>query len=311
MRTSRQWRGGFTLIELLVVIAIIAVLIALLLPAVQQAREAARRSQCKNNLKQLGLALHNYHGSHNVFPPNSHGNATALPNGFSWRVMILPDLDQAPLYNKFNYNARITDPANLLLCQTVIQAYLCPSDPTRPIKTDLYSNWCFPGNATGATGTASTNVCDSSTGTPYATTAAVSSYSGMCGLDVDAGPNGMFIRRQDYVVRIRDMTDGTTNTIVVGETSPSYNKFSAWASSDGEIQTTNAINAPRLLCGTSPCQYPTLGWPQSVASQSFHVGGAHFLLGDGSVQFLSENMSLPIYQQLSNMRDGLPTGGIQ
>ncbi|MCA9163285.1 MAG: DUF1559 domain-containing protein, partial [Planctomycetales bacterium] len=95
---------GFTLVELLVVIAIIAILIALLLPAVQQAREAARRSQCRNNMKQLGLALHNYHDSNQCFPPNSHGNATNLPNGFSWRVMILPGLDQGPLYNKFNFS---------------------------------------------------------------------------------------------------------------------------------------------------------------------------------------------------------------
>jgi len=310
MEARYRRRAAFTLIELLVVIAIIAVLIALLLPAVQQAREAARRSQCKNNLKQIGLALHNYHDSHNVFPPNSHGNATALPNGFSWRVMVLPYIDQGPLYNRFNFNARITDPANLVTSQNPMPAYLCPSDPTPAVKTNLHPNWCFPGNATGATGIASTNVCDIA-GSTYDTTAAVSCYSGVGGLDVDAGPNGMFRRRQDYVVRFRDMVDGTSNTLVVGEISPTYNIFSGWVPSDGVIQTTHAINASALTCGSTPCTHPTLGWPLTVSAQSFHVGGAHFILGDGSVQFLSQNMNLAVYQQLGNYADGLPVGGFQ
>src|SRR6201996_1630152 len=90
---------GFTLIELLVVIAIIAVLIALLLPAVEQAREAARRTQCKNNLKQMGLALHNYHDTNNTFPPGWIGQSTAAYSGFGWNTMLLPSIDQGPLYN--------------------------------------------------------------------------------------------------------------------------------------------------------------------------------------------------------------------
>jgi prepilin-type N-terminal cleavage/methylation domain-containing protein len=114
-------RRGFTLIELLVVIAIIAVLIALLLPAVQQAREAARRTQCKNNMKQLGLAMHNYHDTFRVFPPgwiavDPATNAQSAHegiSGFGWGTMLLPQIDQSPLYNQLNLNLAINDPANL------------------------------------------------------------------------------------------------------------------------------------------------------------------------------------------------------
>src|SRR5581483_8700238 len=102
----RSWKKGFTLIELLVVIAIIAILIALLLPAVQQAREAARRTQCKNNLKQLGLALHNYHDNFNTFPPGGVNGTAATSNyqGWGWSIMLLPQIDQAPLYNQINFS---------------------------------------------------------------------------------------------------------------------------------------------------------------------------------------------------------------
>ena len=310
MSSARFPRRAFTLIELLVVIAIIAILIALLLPAVQQAREAARRSTCKNNLKQLGIALHGYHEAHGSLPPNSNGGPNNLPNGFSWRVMILPLIDQGPLYNKFNFSLRITEPTHLELCQTILPVYLCPSDPTSAIKSDLHTNWCFPGNATGASGTdGSSGNCDPSGG-PYTQTAAVTTYTGVAGLHPDNGPGGLFRRRQTKVVRFRDMTDGVSNTLAVGESSPKYNPFSAWVSSDSPVPTAYAINSSSLLCGPSPCQYPSIGWPQTTASQSFHEGGAHFLVGDGSVHFLSENMDLQVFQQLGHISDGLPTGGL-
>jgi prepilin-type N-terminal cleavage/methylation domain-containing protein/prepilin-type processing-associated H-X9-DG protein len=135
-------RNGFTLIELLVVIAIIAILMSLLLPAVQQAREAARRTQCKNNLKQLGLALHNYEGAHQVFPPScilnpyvdgamygvSYGDQHRVtPPGHGWGICLLPFLDQSPLYTSFNLNEPCWAPVNARAAATPVQAFLCPS----------------------------------------------------------------------------------------------------------------------------------------------------------------------------------------
>src|SRR5579872_536707 len=124
MFRSRNRRRGFTLIELLVVIAIIAVLVSLLLPAVQQAREAARRSQCKNNLKQFGLAMHNYLSSYSVFP--LCGSSTV--NSMSVHTFLLPSLDQGPLYNQINFNVIWSDPSNAVPLAAVVPMFLCPSD---------------------------------------------------------------------------------------------------------------------------------------------------------------------------------------
>ena len=139
----RPSRGrGFTLIELLVVIAIIAILIALLLPAVQQAREAARRTQCKNNLKQIGLALYNYESTHRIFPPSCITNPYATgaidgisfpddqmvgPSGFGWGALILPQLEQLPLYNQFNFSTACWSISNKVAAATPVSVFLCPS----------------------------------------------------------------------------------------------------------------------------------------------------------------------------------------
>ena len=136
-RSLFRARTGFTLIELLVVIAIIAVLIALLLPAVQQAREAARRSQCKNNLKQMGLALHNYHDTYNRFPlpgllcvnPGASPGVGGLLTTSNWTLATLPYNDQAPVYNAYNLNYSAWQPVNTAAVQTRLPVYLCPSTP--------------------------------------------------------------------------------------------------------------------------------------------------------------------------------------
>ncbi|HLQ46430.1 MAG TPA: DUF1559 domain-containing protein, partial [Planctomycetaceae bacterium] len=194
----REHARGFTLIELLVVIAIIAILISLLLPAVQQAREAARRSQCKNNLKQIGLALQNYHSSANRFPPGYVAGATypATSNGWGWSAMILPYLDQAPLYRKINFGLPVEHPNNVTAIQTFVSAYLCPSDPV--------DNGPF--NVTDATGA-------------FVTTAAPFSYAATVGDDSsdvnDPTGNGAFFRNSG--IRIGDLSDGTSTTVLAGE----------------------------------------------------------------------------------------------
>ena len=216
MKHSIFKNRGFTLIELLVVIAIIAILIALLLPAVQQAREAARRSQCKNNLKQLGLATHNYHDSHNVFPI-SHGDTG---NSFGWRAMILPYVDQSPLYNKINFNGNIVDAGNLEIAQTPLGLFHCPSDPSANNVSggnQVWSNWCFPASCPAAS---RNNI-------------AVTTYKGVDGRAYDQSltaspmPHGMFDRRMglqasgggnslitpNRTMKMRDVLDGTSNVL--------------------------------------------------------------------------------------------------
>lgn len=310
-------RKGFTLIELLVVIAIIAILIALLLPAVQQAREAARRSQCVNNLKQLGLALHNYHDTHGVLPPGWIGvdAATRQPHaedgvsGFSWGTMILPMLDQTPLYNRINFSDSCMSTAgnnNQALLRTILPAFRCPSD-SGP------QTWQIFDEATGAT--------------PLATLANAN-YVGAFGNSVqgytdysweddieDNGPdhqirgNGMFWHNSN--VRFRDVSDGLSNTVLVGEhktdllpdpAEPDEQWFSTW----GAVIPEGAEAIARVL-GLAD---HTPNHPSTHLDDfsSPHVGGAHFLFGDGRVRFLTENVDLGLFKAINTRAGGEVVG---
>lgn len=294
-------RRGFTLIELLVVIAIIAVLIALLLPAVQQAREAARRSACRNNLKQLGLALHNYHDTHNIFPMNMRHFVTApSPNntGFSFISFLLPYLDQAPLYNQLNFNYSISNSANSSnsnLSKTRLSVLLCPSDPTPGYREDLAATWNWPSG-------------------PGTTTnrglGGVTCYKGWAGLGVgDTIANGMFERTTESTIRMRDVTDGTSNVFAMAEHSPSYAPWCAWISTNGVWVTyrdDTRLNGIKLTIPTP--SNTEVGGPREAAV-SMHVGGGFFLMADGSVHFVSENINSTVYKQIGCHNDGLPAGG--
>jgi len=326
---NKQWRCfrflGFTLIELLVVIAIIAVLIALLLPAVQQAREAARRSQCKNNLKQIGLALHNYHETYGLFPfstANSSSNAGDTPAGapilnHSGWVMLLPYLDQAPLYNQFNFNWATgyrnynggtvvggTDPAvntNLNLSRVVLNALLCPSDAGKRVypSVDTAANY-----GCGVTNSVSTSygfsVASGNGGTLW------SAYA--TNTRTMFGPNSNS--------RIRDITDGTSNTVAVVETTLDVydGKTQPWACSAHvgqgiNLASTNAaygINNWYCCAWQTPAnQHYQIGRNGEWGSPgSLHTGGLQILLGDGSVRFLSENVSMNTRTCLARIGDG-------
>lgn len=276
-RTDHPVRG-FTLIELLVVIAIIAILIALLLPAVQQARESARRTQCKNNLKQIGLALHNYADAFNRFPPGyvASADTTATTPGWGWSAMILPQLDQSPLYNQINFNLPIEHASNATAIRSSIPAYQCPSD--------IYSPGPFP-----ITNSANVQVVQ----------AGPSCYIGCVGndsSDVDNNltpGNGMLYRNSN--ITFGDVIDGTSNTIIVGERS--------WSQANGSW--VGAPNAGRLRAGSRNPFAPLdaaaslllLGhthWINIMNDpdgglddiSSLHTGGAHVLFVDGSVRFL-------------------------
>lgn len=321
LKTQRAWpaRIGFTLVELLVVIAIIGILVGLLLPAVQAAREAARRMQCSNNLKQIGLALHNYHDGHRSFPKvwyywngNSNGadrQPAGFFSGFGWRVMILPFMEQGNLYNQFDFSQPIhstNSPAgavpNLTLVQTPVQTYLCPSDPTgartKPGNQYLWSNWCFPHG-----------------GCPQNVSVAVTTYKGLTGAGYDQVfaqvpyPAAMFDRRRGAGMKFSSMSDGTTNTIAVTESSPEFNAWTGWATWHVAAHAQQGPNHARRFYGSTVRPANQHGWTAGLTASSFHVGGVNTVMGDGSVHFLSENINLLTYQQLVDPDDGFPVGG--
>lgn len=307
MRATRRRRWGFTLIELLVVIAIIAILIALLLPAVQQAREAARRSQCKNNLKQLGLALHNYHDVHNQLAPNLVSGGDAWTAGRhrkgSWLVHCLPFLDQAPLFQKINFTGGITQNGNNLHLND-IPTIKCPSDP----KGGRANN-----SATRVSNYASSIGAQSMSGNP--------TCPGYPGNVFGDGPSthtdtqdptqisGLFARKA-WAAKFSQVTDGLSNTITVGEILPnkSDHGVQGWHLSNAHwYATTGPINYPTTDNGGSGCNSWS-SWNVANGFKSTHTGGAHFLMGDGSTRFISEHIDYRNYQKLGSRRDGETLG---
>ncbi len=329
-------RRGFTLIELLVVIAIIAILIALLLPAVQQTREAARRTQCKNHLRQIGLALHNYHDTHAAFPPGyivrNIASAAMAPAesavggpGFAWGSMILPMLEQGPLYNRLDFSRNSQDPVNIDLARTVLPVFRCPSDPAPD-----------------------TFVVTDTGGTTYEL--ASSNYVGIFGygsVTMHAGQpqeRGLFYRNSS--TRIRDVLDGTSNTIMVGErmhrheftrvsdvNAPMYqapaDANSTWYAAIPNVARPSGMT--NMMIGMNPMMAnewqgslvlghigQSMGMMRMhrtpnttnhiVHFSSAHEGGVQFILADGSVHFLSENVSYDIFRNLGQIADGNVVG---
>lgn len=291
MKTSRSARRGFTLIELLVVIAIIAILVALLLPAVQQAREAARRSQCKNNLKQIGIALHNYHDVHSVLPPGwvsvdagAHSAHDGV-NGAGWGLMVLPSMDQANLYEEFNPNVSIADPANASIRSQLLSVYRCPSDPQPdfwPIHeegtTTVLANLPIA-NYVAAFGTEELDGCENAPGT------APVLANGQCRSD------GIFYHNSK--VRFRDITDGTSNTFMAGERRTDPNAMPAWYSTWVGMVPEGEEAFQRILGVFDHPPNDPAAHLDDFSSQ--HTGGAHFLLADGHVRFVSENVDHGVY----------------
>lgn len=268
--------GGFTLIELLVVIAVIAVLIALLLPAVQQAREAARRTQCRNNLKQIGLAIHNYHDTHSVFPSTEVGGTGTLARASAF-VAILPNLEQTSTYTLYNPSLGNSDPVNMPAVQQVIPTYLCPSAPLRrPVPiSNCDANNRAPGTYAVSTGS----------GDPWGTLAAGNPH------------NGAIVSPASGRTSLRDITDGTSNTLLAGEAAwnlPDYLFTSGPCS--GQVRwgfTYWSSPYPLATAFTTMAPFnPKQGGPAVLSRfRSEHPGGAQFALVDGSVRFISENVS--------------------
>lgn len=301
MKYSRSTRSAFTLIELLVVIAIIAILIALLLPAVQQAREAARRTQCKNNLKQYGLALHNYHDVYNQFPVCTHFTRGRQPWGHRWGWMprLLPYIDQAPLANQINwgYDAWEVDAAagvdNLAVLRSQTPMQFCPSNPDQ-------GNLLNQDNFGGAFVIAETD---------YAT--CIGDYINVTGVGETPAFGNIFaptavrgvISRFGWSARFRDILDGTSNTIAIGEVIGEWSLVSNF----GTQSFATTAHPPNYLNGTFPTSKVTLAnprWDESVGFRSRHVGGIQIALCDGSVRFVSENIDGGNYRALASWAGG-------
>ena len=337
-------RKAFTLIELLVVIAIIAILIALLLPAVQQAREAARRTQCKNNLKQIGLALHNYHDVFNSMPLMVSAQTAAyngcpgwvVSRGWSFRVAILPYIEQAPLYaalepDKYGNSGCLGSfPANSAAdraWKTILTAYICPSDDSLPRGRDDVpdTNYAELVRARGDAGHGNT--------TPDNTT----------------NDFGAITR---YGNSFKSFKDGTSNTIVVGEVyrgkkftrveggpaNENGNRCRDWAETTGWCQcnagvrvggtvtTSNPMGYTASATDTGGGNYPSrvindkrddlVSWTDPVDGgnvgarpmSSVHTGDAQALLGDGAVKFISENVDIVTLAHAVCVADGQVLG---
>jgi prepilin-type N-terminal cleavage/methylation domain-containing protein/prepilin-type processing-associated H-X9-DG protein len=272
-------RRGFTLIELLVVIAIIGVLIALLLPAVQKAREAARRAQCSNNLKQVGIALHNYHDLHGVLPMGYAHRAGYTWGGFGWAAAILPQVEQRPLFDAANFDLAAWTEANATVCTTAVNFYLCPSDETshgRLLERE---------------------------GLRFAMASYVASF-GPGDMDINADDRrGLFSRNSR--TRFAEVTDGLSQTLAAGERH--NGKFAVLSTGGHLIAETVWPGAIRedpdddhghttLFQTEHPPSSPIMD-DRDAASR--HDGGTNFLLGDGSVRFLKNSIDLAVYRALS------------
>ncbi|HWL09282.1 MAG TPA: DUF1559 domain-containing protein [Planctomicrobium sp.] len=320
LKTRRQ---GFTLIELLVVIAIIAILVALLLPAVQQAREAARRTQCKNQLKQLGLAIHNYHDTHSVFPPawiqreqvtRAAAAATGScdnsghPKFATWTIMILPFIDEVARYNGFDFtqsfrtiDSQGTPNANNRALQEQRNAkFECPSDPNSNPSHANINYYGVQGGGDYQDMVAERQACTATGTRRY--------YF-----------NGVMIGNSSR--SFRSLTDGASNVFLLGETR--YTTLRAPGNTMGERYwmtwaVANWGDIPGLVAATgrpinNSTFRPTTTYSPDPGTEFFgshHVGGAHFVMGDGSVQFVSENIDLLTYQRMGVIDDGLPIGGL-
>jgi prepilin-type N-terminal cleavage/methylation domain-containing protein/prepilin-type processing-associated H-X9-DG protein len=361
----KSMRKGFTLIELLVVIAIIAILIALLLPAVQQAREAARRSQCKNNLKQIGLAMHNYHDVFSRFPPGYVNFSTAqvpAPNGhWAWSALILPYIEQGVLFKQLNvgnvsvdYDVSTAAAAIQTAMQTAQPALVCPSDNVGQINDYAGSQ----GNSRLVFGTATNQGLTAASYVAVNNNWALARTKATTPTDGSTGAVGIFYENSN--TKIRDVTDGTSNTVMAGErawkvkncdnksavafaintispatisaaaTPYTYTAAGTAGGTGSRVAATTMDTGLALALGDAmskinECNNPTTGAPVGVSGfSSFHTGGAQFLMADGAVRFLSENIATGVtvsgsttdsgvqpgatFELLIAIRDGQPVG---
>jgi prepilin-type N-terminal cleavage/methylation domain-containing protein/prepilin-type processing-associated H-X9-DG protein len=327
MRSPRHSRSGFTLIELLVVISIIGVLIALLLPAVQAAREAARRAQCTNNLKQIALAAQTYHDTAGCFPGGSYSGTLfnpphwgTYPENFSCFVRMLPYFEQSNMYNSTNFNLCSADPANITTWGVQVSSLVCPSDtknqavtmPATRASSGVVPGWSFnaiyplpPGLWTQAF-------------TSYAGNAGTFTFgfSNLMPTAVLSQFNGVIYN--DSSVNIPSITDGTSNTFLFGEHSKGllFKLDPGYAISDNSWQSGrwyDTLFATLYPLNTGNGNYPVVsndGYYYPTTAGSLHPGGANFAFCDGSVRFIKNSVSTWTCTAADSYGDSMPTGTV-
>ncbi len=321
---TRRVRHGFTLVELLVVIAIIGILIALLLPAVQAAREAARRSQCTNNMKQIGIALHNYHDSFKTFPYGSFNLRDAWPaSGTNWRALILNYMEQGPVYDQLQFS---NNPAvhfmaggaaggsalngNDVLKNLVIDGYVCPSSVITPRTSGHNNTMAMNIDYVGLQGAASIPGPNPTRGTKD------------CSYGITSN-SGMLAKNE--VFSFKDVSDGTSNTILVSEQSGlvddrnlTANYYGGWYGTRHPRPMNDANCGDLWGAGTTCARYApntkvaltgaNTMYMNNTILNSEHPGGINVVLTDGSCRFISETIMLDTLMQLACRYDGIPLG---
>jgi prepilin-type N-terminal cleavage/methylation domain-containing protein/prepilin-type processing-associated H-X9-DG protein len=309
-------RAAFTLIELLVVIAIIAILIGLLLPAVQKVRDAAARAKCQNNLKQIGLAMHNYHDVNGTLPDGQIELNTVYY--WNWAIQILPFMEQGPLFQKYNNTLPNADPANLPVLQSPVPTYVCPSD--------LRSGQLIAPETIGPNGSGNTTLQYMASTYKVMTgkqdTSSTNTFGGFfneaqtaMGVFGDAGKGAFHSDGQSGLQpeKLIAITDGTSNTIIAGERATrthftrgpfwadSFNLYHNGAASPYSITLIADYDACQAQVNANFCKY---GWG------SLHgAGQINFLFGDGSVRSISTSIDMNVFMALATVRGGevLPT----
>jgi prepilin-type N-terminal cleavage/methylation domain-containing protein len=308
-------RRAFTIIELLVVIAIIGILVALLLPAIQEAREAARRVQCSNNMKQIGIALHNYHNN-NLRLPYGSDYGTKPTRAPTWPAMILPHMERQDHYDSFDFTKTMDDPANAAAVAANVEAYRCPSDAgerggvrdarciccnIRPARKS-HAIW-YPGSM-------GPSPCNSCIFCPNPTP----SSTNFCCQGSPCGDNGtapgMFSRWKTYI-KFQDVTDGLSNTILCGEAIPDMNFHNSAYGANMPTATTNIPMNLKLAASELPkasmsdaTLHSTNVANRAMGFRSYHRPGAMFLLVDGSVKFLIETIDYQLFNELGTRAGG-------
>ena len=337
---SKPRRSGFTLIELLVVIAIIAVLIALLLPAVQQAREAARRMQCKNNLKQMGLALHNYADVHSVLPPSvvlrASGTSLVWSNGWSISARILPFADQGPLFNAIDFDLSYEEPSQQAVASKTIPLFLCPSEIKTEKRLDdgLYfgvnnygwftGDWFVWGGWTSGRGNRSafgvnrsrrlSEIHDGLSQTLFAS-------------EGKTYQPGQYCNTLSQINNPDQVPPPASDPYAVA---PEYYNGSCWLRPDhGHTGWMSGWNHQSGMNTSWPPNKKILGGPNrdtdmdisgmaeegyeganfaAITARSYHVGGVHVLMGDGSARFVSDNINGSVWRALGSVNGGEVVG---